>query len=208
MSTTKQKIILKSLELFNEQGISNVSLRTISDQLEISVGNLQYHFKKREDIVEALYFQLVEKMNLIFQEPLEGDLLNHFLVGSRKIMTTLFDFRFFLLDFVVITRANEKIKKHYRQLSKQREIEILNMVDVLIENEIFRPEMLKNEYSYLFRRLEVISNFWFSSVLIQTDKLSKASVEEYSSLINQSIYAYLTSIGKKQYADFYPLDVV
>jgi len=46
MSATKQKILKQSLQLFNELGISNVSLRDIADEAGISVGNLQYHFKK------------------------------------------------------------------------------------------------------------------------------------------------------------------
>lgn len=205
---TKQLILNESLKLFNEKGISNVPLRVISDSVEISVGNLQYHFKKREDIIEALYFQLVEKMNGVFLKPQEDGLLNHFLTGSRVIITALFDFRFFLLDFVTITRANDKIKKHYRELSKQREIEALKIVDLLIEKEIFRPERLRNEYSSLFRRLEVISNFWFSSVLIQADKLSKKSLDEYTLIINHSIYPYLTSEGKKQYQFLFPYQII
>ena len=78
MNATKQKILMKSLELFNTSGISKTSLRTISDEVGISVGNLQYHFKKREDIIEALYFQLVAKMNSIFFIPTD-DLLKSFL---------------------------------------------------------------------------------------------------------------------------------
>lgn len=52
---TKQKILQQALQLFNENGLSNVSLREISEAMDISVGNLQYHFKKREDIVEGLF---------------------------------------------------------------------------------------------------------------------------------------------------------
>ena len=67
MITTKQKILSQSLHLFNSHGVSNVSLRMIADQSGISVGNLQYHFKKREDIIEALYFQLVENLNKLLE---------------------------------------------------------------------------------------------------------------------------------------------
>lgn len=90
MNNTKQKILIKSLELFNSKGVSKTSLRTIADEVEISVGNLQYHFKKREDIIEALYFQLVEKMDSIFFIP-SDDLLKSFLNISKEIITTLYE---------------------------------------------------------------------------------------------------------------------
>ena len=203
MNNTKQKILLKSLALFNTNGISNTSLRTIADEVGISVGNLQYHFKKREDIIEALYFQLVEKMDSIFLIATD-DLLKSFLNISTAIISNLYEYHFFLLDFVIITRKNQKIKSHYSELSKRREAESLKMITILIENGIFRKEVLKKEYSSLFKRMEVISNFWFSSILIQADVLPKEAIQEYELLISQSIYPYLTDKAKTKYATIFP----
>lgn len=207
MNATKHKILIKSLDLFNDCGISNVSLRDIANKSGISVGNLQYHFKKREDIIEALYFQLVEKIDSIYFIKTD-DLLQSFLNTSVDIFTILYEYHFFLLDFITITRRNKKIKKHYSELSKRREIEFIKVVDVLIKNGLFREELLKNEYHSLFKRIEVISNFWFSSILIQADVLSKESIEQYSLLISQSIYPYLTNEAKKQYAAIFPSQLV
>ena len=111
MNATKQKILIKSLELFNSNGVSKTSLRIIAEEAGVSVGNLQYHFKKREDIIEALYFQLVEKMDAIFFMP-NDDLLKLFLNISKEIITILYEYSFFFLDFVTIIRKNQKIKDH------------------------------------------------------------------------------------------------
>jgi len=203
MNDTKQKILKKSLKLFNDHGVSNVSLRTIADELAISVGNLQYHFKKREDIIEGLYFQLVEKIDkLAFEEA--GGLLQGLLKFSTEMFTILYDYHFFLLDFVTISRGNKKIKNHYSKLSKRRQEESLVVVALLIQHGVFREAILKNEYQSLFKRIELITNFWFSSILIQADKLSKNSIKEYALLISQSIYPYLTEEAKKEYAHLYP----
>ncbi len=207
MNTTKKKILFKSLQLFNNLGISNVSLRTISEEVGISVGNLQYHFKKREDIVETLYFQLVKKIDTIILIPKE-DILKSFFNISTEIFKILYEHRFFLLDFVAITRNNKKIKQHYSQLSKQREIEFLKMLDILILNGFFREELLKNEYKNLFKRVEVISNFWFSSTLIQADVLTEKSIDEYSLLVSQNMYPYLTNKAKEMYTQIFPSQLV
>ncbi|WP_396600979.1 TetR/AcrR family transcriptional regulator [Algibacter sp. R77976] len=207
MNETKHKILIKSLKLFNTTGISNVSLRNIADEVGISVGNLQYHFKKREDIIEALYFQLVGKIDNVVIISTD-DLLKSFLNISIEIYKILYEYNFFLLDFVAITRRNQKIKSHYSELSKRREIDTLKVIDVLIKNGLFREELLKNEYRCLFKRIEVISNFWFSSILIQSDVLSKDSIQEYSTLISQSIYPYLTDEAKNQYVNIFPSQLV
>ncbi len=207
MNATKQKILLKSLKLFNDLGISNVSLRTIADEVGISVGNLQYHFKKREDIIEALYFQIVEKIDAIIFIKTD-DLLKSFFNISTEIFKILYEHHFFLLDFITITRKNQKIKNHYSQLSKQREMEFLKIVEVLIQNELLREELLKDEYKNLFRRVEVLSNFWFSSILIQAEVLSEVSIDEYLVLVSQSIYPYLTEKAEKQYTNIFPFQLV
>lgn len=50
----KQDILNTALQLFNENGYRNTSMRSISDNLGISIGNLTYHFHKKEDILIAL----------------------------------------------------------------------------------------------------------------------------------------------------------
>lgn len=203
MNATKQKILGKSLELFNANGISKTSLRTIADELGISVGNLQYHFKKREDIIEALYFELVDKMDALIFVPSEN-ILKSVLQLSQDVSAQLFEYHFFLVDFVAITRKNSKIKQHYAELSMRREAQSLELANLLIAYNVFRAEAIKGEYQSSFKRFEVISNFWFSSVLIQEERVSKACLEEYALLMAQSIYPYLTTEGRQQYMLIFP----
>lgn len=203
MNQTKQNILSRSRQLFNEFGTTNVSLRTIADNLEISVGNLQYHFKKREDIIEGLYFELVEEMNTIMVEP-TGKLLESVLDISARMIFKLYDYRFFFLDFVTITRKNEVIKQHYSELSQQREAQFLQISEVMIQNSIFREERLKGEYLGLFKRIELITNFWFSSVLIQKNAISEACLEDFKWMIHQSMFPYLTVRGREEFAVSFP----
>ena len=63
MKSTREKILEAALDLFNEYGLSKVSQRLIAEKLAISPGNLTYHFKLKEDIEEALYFELVAKID-------------------------------------------------------------------------------------------------------------------------------------------------
>lgn len=198
MVTTKQKILNKALELFNQNGITAVSLRSIANNLDMSIGNLQYHFKKREDIVEKLYLQLVDQLNQVTRINPEN-IIQYVFTKAKEIFRHLYAYRFFLLDFVAITRNNSTIKKHYAALSQYREKQFLEIVNMLIQQGLFRPEQLKDEYKNLHKRIEVISNFWLSSELIQSDNLSEKVVDSYATIINYSIYPYLTKKGKEAF---------
>ena len=58
--TTKQKIIVSSIKLFNLHGLTNVRLQQIADDVGISVGNLAYHYYSKEAIVKEIDKQLSE----------------------------------------------------------------------------------------------------------------------------------------------------
>lgn len=49
----KEDILAAAQPLFDQRGYHMVSLRDVADVLQISKGNLTYHFQKREDLIEA-----------------------------------------------------------------------------------------------------------------------------------------------------------
>ncbi|WP_156498561.1 TetR/AcrR family transcriptional regulator, partial [Oleiphilus sp. HI0079] len=52
---TKERIILESLDLFNERGERNVSTNHIAAHLNMSPGNLYYHFRNKNEIIYQIF---------------------------------------------------------------------------------------------------------------------------------------------------------
>lgn len=63
---TRRAILDMAKTLFSQQGYNAVSIGEIAGALGISKGNVTYHFKRKEDIMEAL---LAEAKPTFFQEP-------------------------------------------------------------------------------------------------------------------------------------------
>ncbi|VAW27701.1 hypothetical protein MNBD_BACTEROID06-1064 [hydrothermal vent metagenome] len=200
MKNTKEVILDTSLSLFNSLGLSEVSLRTIAQKMGISQGNLNYHFKKREDIIETLYFQLVTNIDHSMSGLQQSKNPFQLLVSiSQTIMSNFFEYRFLLLDFVQIMRENEKVKTHYSELSTQREQQFSMLFNLLIENDLMRKEILPNEYKNLYKRFQMLSEFWISDAEILNSKITKKTISIYSKILTQAIFPYLTSKGQKEY---------
>lgn len=200
MKKTKEIILDTALEQFNSLGLSQVTLRTIAKKMEISQGNLNYHFKKRDDIIEALYFQLVENIDSSISKIEEHEnILEIMFIISQTILSNFFDYRFFLLDFAQIMRENAKIRTHYAELTIQREQQFSMLFKVLIENEIMRKEILPDEYKNLYKRLQILGDFWMSDAVISNDVITKDTVAKYSAILTQAIFPYLTAKGQKAY---------
>ena len=66
---TAERILITSLDIFNQQGENNVSSVEIAMELDISPGNLYYHFKGKEVIVTALFDLYQEQLRAILDAP-------------------------------------------------------------------------------------------------------------------------------------------
>lgn len=200
MKKTKETILNTALSLFNSKGLAQVKLRTIAMEMGISQGNLNYHFKKREEIIEALYFRLVEDINShILDNPEKINILKVLFETSNKVMHDLYNYRFIMLDFVQIMRENKKIKMHFQNLQKVREQQFMYFFDLMIKSNLMRKEILTNEYKNLFSRLQMLGDYWISSAETAKKPLTKKSIAQYEEILNQTIFPYLTTKGKREY---------
>ncbi len=200
MKKTKAIILETALELFNVEGLPKVTLRTIANKMGISQGNLNYHFKKRDDIIEGLYFQLVTKIdeNIKHNEQLENS-LEGFLNISRNMMHNFYEYRFFLLDFVQIIRENPKIKAHYMMLLQLREKQFSELLQKLKIDGVIREERIPNEYKNLYKRSHILADFWIASAQTQNKEITSNSIHEYFNMMSQGLFPYLTEKGQNLY---------
>ncbi len=200
MNKTKRLILDTALILFNEQGLAQVSLRTIADTIRISPGNLTYHFKKRDDIVEALYYEFVDEVESRFKQMNLSEIKLNLVFDMISMLTeTRLKYRFLMRDFTTLIAENSSIKKHYVAVIKKRKAQSLQIFDSLIDQKIIRPAELENEYEHLYERIQILGNFWITSSLMQGDKLTKATVDRNFEMVVQIIYPYLTTKGKREW---------
>ncbi|WP_372864208.1 TetR/AcrR family transcriptional regulator [Spongiibacter sp.] len=71
---TREKILLASLVLFNDEGEANVTTVDIANELNISPGNLYYHFHGKEEIIQELYSGFELELTDILEAPLQNSL--------------------------------------------------------------------------------------------------------------------------------------
>ena len=85
-----------SLALFNSEGETQVSTVDIAAVLGISPGNLYYHFKGKEAIIEALFDAFETELRQVLSAPIEKPLsLEDNWIFVYIIFEEINDFRFF-----------------------------------------------------------------------------------------------------------------
>lgn len=93
---TRDRILKMSLALFNSEGEAQVSTVDIAAVLGISPGNLYYHFKGKEAIIEALFDAFETELRQVLSAPIEKPLsLEDNWIFIYIIFEEINDFRFF-----------------------------------------------------------------------------------------------------------------
>ncbi|QDF65622.1 TetR/AcrR family transcriptional regulator [Shewanella sp. SNU WT4] len=129
---TRDKIILASLELFNEHGERATSTNHIAAHLSISPGNLYYHFRNKEDIIRSIFSLYEDHLEQGFQpyvdQPVNIELL---LKYFDAMFYTMWQFRFIYANLADILSRDEALKRRYlkaQQSVLQRSSQVLSQL--------------------------------------------------------------------------------
>jgi AcrR family transcriptional regulator len=71
---TRDRILVTSLALFNEEGEGSTTTIDIANELDISPGNLYYHFKGKDQIIAELFQQYEQALSGTLAAPIEAPL--------------------------------------------------------------------------------------------------------------------------------------
>ena len=94
---TKDKILISSLVLFNEDGFNNVTTASIAKQTGILEGSLWYHFNSKKDIV-SMHIKVLEKVFLSANKQSKSKDFETIINEFFQSYNIIWDFRYILRD--------------------------------------------------------------------------------------------------------------
>ncbi|KFF16034.1 TetR/AcrR family transcriptional regulator [Chryseobacterium sp. JM1] len=198
---TKDKILSKALELFNEKGYNNITTRHIAADLNISAGNLHYHFKHSEDIIKILFSELILKMDalmndlrIIENKTLED--LYHFTFSTYEVF---YSFRFIFMNFFDILKKIPVIESQYESINITRKDEFREIFKGFQKDHIFRNNVPDFILGSLTTQIFIIADNWLIHNSLSF-KLNKEEAVKHYALIQMNLfYPLLTEEQQKIY---------
>lgn len=200
---TKQKILNKALDLFNQYGHGDVTTRMIADALSISLGNLTYHFKKKEEIIISLYYQLATEMDELFEQQtkLTKVSVQTIYYGTKLCYETLMKYKFCMIDFVQLMRTHQKIRVHFQQLMQVRKVQMGTMFYQAIAQGIIKPEEFEGQYMQIGIVISVYGDYWLSHSEVLFGQDTTKTINQYIHGAMLLLFPYFTDKAKEEYKE-------
>ena len=116
---TRKRILVTSLVLFNENGVTRTSINEIADEIDISPGNLHYHFHRKSDIVDALMAEFQADARTVLRPP-ESDALtlDDFWLFLHLLLEFTAAYRFLFRDTEALTADYPKVGRSLKHFAK------------------------------------------------------------------------------------------
>ncbi|HFA52167.1 MAG TPA: TetR/AcrR family transcriptional regulator [Bacteroidetes bacterium] len=195
---TKQKILNAAIHLFNTNGMANVRLQQIANEIGISPGNLAYHFRNKEAIIEVICEDLYEEVTEI--------------LSTYRIFPNLMDFDNQLSKYLSFIQKNPfyfldilEIERHYPELCSKRQFHIEKMINQIRKRFDFNQQrgLIKAEpspgiYDSAANAIWVLITFWAPQNLIRGKKIT-AGTRQFKKMVWAQVYPYFTKKGIAEY---------
>ena len=166
---TRQRILDTSLAMFNLQGEPNVTTNHIADELEISPGNLYYHFRNKDDIIEQLFQRYEERMDSALIAP-EGRLpnLEDIWLQLHLVFECIWEYRFLYRDLVDILSRNRHLRMRFALILKRAAGNATTVMRGLVQAGVMRAS--GTEIEGTATNILVIATFWLNYASVRGDK--------------------------------------
>lgn len=156
---TRQRIMNMALALFNEEGEPNVTTNRIADELEISPGNLHYHFRTKSDLIEALFGQFEQRMLELLATPDERQPdIEDIWLFLHLCFETIGEYRFLYRDLTDLCGRHRGLHQRFRAILNLSMNTARGLMDGLAAAGQLEASSL--EMSALVRNIVLVSTCW------------------------------------------------
>ncbi len=167
---TRERILDASLRLFNEYGEPRITTNHIADELNISPGNLYYHFRNKDEIILLLFYEFEKEVQKTMEMP-QGRAVNieDIWFALHLMFETIWKYRFLFRDLVNILSRNRKLRLRFRGLLKQTIQNTIAICQGLVESGVMNAS--KEEIAALANNISVIATYWLNFENVRSEHI-------------------------------------
>lgn len=158
---TKEKILFASIELFNQSGATIITTNDIAKSLNMSPGNLYFHFKNKEQIIREIFKKFAAETALIWkpQTKLARTKMNFNIINLvDKNLELYWKYRFFHREMYILRKKDPELSKLWHQHLKKMSLLMIIIYKHWVKAGHFLPISTRDEMEFVGELLFVAAN--------------------------------------------------
>ncbi len=158
---TRERILETALRLFNDDGVPNVTTADIADELNISPGNLYYHFHNKDEIIHALFETFEKRMEdqLLAPEDRAPNVEDLWFM-LHLVFETMAHFRFLYRDLEQIVSHDHKLAAHFGRIVDHGTRVVKALCEAMVNAGSMRA--LPREIEAIGQNVALVTTYWIS----------------------------------------------
>ncbi len=195
---TRARILAASLRLFNERGEAHVTAGMIAEALDMSPGNLYYHFANKDRIVERLFEDFEARIGV--DPPAPGDAANaieDLWLYLHLMFEGIWEYRFLYRNLDDLLRRSPRLRSHFNRIVDHKFDTIIALCSGLARSGAMAasPEEIRT----VARNVLVVATYWlnFHSIRGAREGLSPDDLGMGASQVLALIAPYLRGDARR-----------
>lgn len=184
---TKDRVLVVSLELFNRYGEPNVTTLQIADEMDISPGNLYYHYKNKSEILTALFNRFESEISDLLDVPDVDISIEDQWLFLHLLFECIARYQFIYKDLVNILHRYDKLSPRFRRLLVRKHQAVIALCESFDRQGILEASVA--EKTALCQNLVMAITYWPSYDII------RAGGEERDINLAQGVYQIMAMIA-------------
>ncbi len=158
---TRERILETSLALFNRDGAPHVTTANIADEMNISPGNLYYHFANKDEIVIELYAAYESRIAPLFADPRgRHPGVEDLWLWLHLLFEQMWDYRFLYRDLDELTSRNRALGARFGALLRKGAATMVEWCRAMVADGTMRAS--DREIDALAQNVMLVAAYWSS----------------------------------------------
>ncbi len=160
---TAERILEVTLELFNRFGEPNVSTTLISAELNISPGNLYYHYPAKDELINSLFDRYETALTELLRASDNVRNVEDAWLFFHMFFELIWQYRFLYRDLNDLLSKNRRLETHFQFVLKNKQQAVRSVLDGLARGGAFGKSGIDvREVEPVATAMVVVLTYWLS----------------------------------------------
>ena len=186
---TAERILEVTLDLFNRFGEPNVSTTLISAELNISPGNLYYHYPAKDELINSLFDRYERALNDLLQAADNVSNVEDAWLFFHMLFELIWQYRFLYRDLNDLLSKNRRLETHFQFVLKNKSRAVQAVLDGLTRSNTVRID--RREAEPVASAMVVVLTYWLSYEYVR-DPRKALEPESAAAAVSRGAYHVLS----------------